>query len=387
MDRTSKSYQQLDPVGGYITRPITLLYCLAIAVYACVQSYIGWGAVAMPALEWAALVAILLAMAGVAFWSSSLRAPFPLGGFIVIMVLSMGGMILDAAATWRGPSIPPGEWGPTVVGFTIMQLAPYRPARDVVISTIFGAVEAALIALFHPASSLPGQSWIVNIVTSTLPLVAFGFGGAAYAMSLGKALGRMRSASELASRAASAELRDRVVAAVMHDRVSILNHTVVPFFTDVLLGNRVTPGVRERAGEISSSIRSIMVAEADRSWLDTVVDQIGGGAQDGSLPGSEVVQDDDRLAVAMNTEQRIVMRALLVALFEHPGFDPDGFGIMLQQQGARCQVALTAKLDHDESIPRSGLAAYLAVLRIVFGDLQVTFQSSTLALRFSYDHK
>jgi hypothetical protein len=216
--------------------------------------------------------------------------------------------------------------------------------------------------------------------------MAFGFAGAAHAASLGKALGRMRSASELASRAASVELRDRVVAAVMHDRVSILNHTVVPFFTDVLLGNRVTPDVREGAREISSSIRSIMVAEADRSWLDTVVDQIG-GAQDGSLPGSEVVQDDDRLAVGMNTEQRIVIRALLVALFEHPGFDADGFGIMLERQGTRCHVSMTAKLDYDESIPRSGLAAYLAVLRIVFGDLLVTFQSPTLTLRFSYEHK
>ncbi|MCU1469581.1 MAG: hypothetical protein JWQ39_730 [Glaciihabitans sp.] len=386
MVSTNKSYQQLDPVGGYSTRPITLVYCLAIAVYAGVQSYIGRDAVEVPVLEWAALAAILLAMAGVAFWSSSLRAPFPLGGFIVIMVLSMSGMILDAAATWRGPSIPPGEWGPTVVGFTILQLAPYRPTRDIVISTVLGALEAGFIAVLHPASNLPGEPWLVNIVTSTLPLIAFGFGGAAHAASLGKALGRMRSASELASRAASLELRDRVVAAVMHDRVSILNHTVVPFFTDVLLSNRVTQDVREGAREISSSIRSIMVAEADRSWLDTVVDQIG-GAQDGSLPGSEVVQDDDRLAVGMNTEQRIVIRALLVALFEHPGFDADGFGIMLERHGTRCHVLLTAKLDHDESIPRSGLAAYLAVLRIVFGDLLVTFQSPTLTLRFSYEHK
>jgi hypothetical protein len=303
------------------------------------------------------------------------------------MVLSMGAMILDAAASWRGSSFPPGEWGPVVVGFTIMQLALYRPAPEVALATIAGATEAGLIAVLHPASTLPDQPWLVNVVTSTVPLMAFGFGGSAYAASLGRALGRMRSVAAVASRAASDELRERVLVAVMHDRVTILNHTVVPFFTDVLMGDSVTPEVQERAREISSSIRSIMVAEADRSWLDTVVDQIGGVAQDGSLPGSEVVQDDDRLAVGMNTEQRIVIRALLVALFEHPGFDADGFGIMLAKQGTRCRVTLAAKLDHDESIPRSGLAAYLAVVRIVFGDLQVTFQSPTLTLRFSYEHK
>jgi hypothetical protein len=50
-------------------------------------------------------------------------------------------------------------------------------------------------------------------------------------------------------------------------------------------------------------------------------------------------------------------------------------------------VTLTAKLDLDESIPRSGLAAYLAVLRIAFGDLHLSFQRPTLILRFSYEHK
>ncbi len=38
-------------------------------------------------------------------------------------------------------------------------------------------------------------------------------------------------------------------------------------------------------------------------------------------------------------------------------------------------------------LPRSGLAAYLAVLRIAFGDLHLSFQRPTLILRFSYEHK
>ena len=50
-------------------------------------------------------------------------------------------------------------------------------------------------------------------------------------------------------------------------------------------------------------------------------------------------------------------------------------------------MTLTAKLDDDESVMRSGLAPYFAVLRIAFGDLQVSFQPPTLTLKFSYDHK
>ena len=50
-------------------------------------------------------------------------------------------------------------------------------------------------------------------------------------------------------------------------------------------------------------------------------------------------------------------------------------------------VTLTAKLDADESLPRTGLGPYLAVLRVAFGGLTVTFQPPTLTLKFSYDHK
>jgi hypothetical protein len=99
------------------------------------------------------------------------------------------------------------------------------------------------------------------------------------------------------------------------------------------------------------------------------------------------VLDHDRLAAQMTTEQRIVMRAVVVALFDHPGFDPDGFAILIARDGGAASVALTAKLDDDESVMRSGLAPYLAVLRIAFGDLQVGFQPPTLTLKFSYDHK
>ena len=130
-----------------------------------------------------------------------------------------------------------------------------------------------------------------------------------------------------------------------------------------------------------------MVADVDRSWLDTVVDQAAGERDDPSLPGSEVVQDYERRASGMTTEQRIVMRALIFALFAHPGFDPDGFAVVITGRAKVSDVVLSAKLDADDSIPRSGLAAYFAVLRIAFDESQLAFQPPTLTLRFSYGPK
>jgi hypothetical protein len=387
MDSSNKSFQQLDPVGGYGTRPLTVLLSIITVVYASVQTAFGWFALGYLPLEWLALAAIVLASVALVYFSSALRAPFPRVVSVAILLLAITAMLLDAATTWSGAIPPPGEWGPVGLGLTILQLSPYRPAREIGGATVIAAVVAGFVVILHPESSLPGAPMLVTLVTSTFPLMAFGFGATAYASSLSRALRRMPSASVVEQSAASDELRERVMRSVQQDRVGILNRTVVPFFTELLRRDRVSSTDRETARTIAQSIRSIMVAEADRSWLDTVVEQVSHGRGDGSLPGSEVVQDDDRLAAGMSTEQRIVVRALLVALFEHPGFDPDGFAVALGADAGRCVVTLTAKLDLDESIPRSGLGAYLAVLRVVFGDLQLTFQSPTLTLRFSYEHK
>jgi hypothetical protein len=83
----------------------------------------------------------------------------------------------------------------------------------------------------------------------------------------------------------------------------------------------------------------------------------------------------------------VVAVSFIVAMFDHPGFDPDGFAILLTRRGSSCLFTLSAKLDNDESMLRSELAGYFAVMRIVFNDLQLIFQSPNLTLRFSYEHK
>jgi hypothetical protein len=161
----------------------------------------------------------------------------------------------------------------------------------------------------------------------------------------------------------------------------------VPFFSGLLSRGQIASSDRVAARDIAASIRSVMVADVDRSWLDSVVDEIATERLNVGVPGSEVVEDPHRLASGMTTEQRIVVRAVIIALFDHPGFDPDGFAVVVARDDDWAVVTLSAKLDSDDSIPRSGLAAYFAVLRIAFGDLNLSFQRPTLILRFSYEHK
>jgi hypothetical protein len=224
------------------------------------------------------------------------------------------------------------------------------------------------------------------VLDDALPVIALGAGAGAYSAVMVRSLGRWYSRSATVDRSPSASAQERMVRSITDDRVAILNDTVVPFFTELLVRDPVTAEERARARSIADTIRRAMVDDVNRSWLDATLDHLA-VERAGSVPGSEAVQDPERLASSMTTEQRVVIRAVIGALFDHPGSDTDGFGILLSLDGERAAVTVTAKLDADDSLTRSGLAPYLAVLRIAFTDLQVTLQSPTLTLRFSYDHK
>ena len=387
MTSARMSYQQLDPVGGYGIQPLTLLTTVITFAYAAGATAFGWDSVREPWLALTALVVSGTAALAMVFWSSPLRAPFSNLGFGMVLGLGTLAMLLAAAATWGGVPLGRADWGPVALGLGIVQLGPYRRSRQLAIATTIAVILVGVLAVLRPTTAGHPADSLVRIVESVVPLVALGFASTGYAASLERTMRGWRSTSAHATQAAIDQLRDGIVRSVQHDRVTILNLQVLPFFAKLLERGRVDARDSDRARSIAESIRSVMVAEVDRSWLDMVIDQSGGARADGFRPGSEMVQDDDRLAAEMATEQRTATRAFLVMLFEHPGFDPDGFGIVLGRQGASCVFTLAAKLDREDSLLRSGLAAYLAVLRIAFGDLQVNFQPPTLTLRFSYEHK
>jgi hypothetical protein len=387
MTNSVKSFQQLDPIGGYGAWAVTFVMSIAVLSWAIVITALNWTSVMVPWLAIVAIVAAAAATVGVLVWSSAFRAPFPLAGAVIIFVLGLAAVGLTAAAWWGGTEVIKDEWAPVVLGLLILQLGPYRPVRELVIQTILSGLAVGILALIQPQSAVGQLPALVVLAQSIIPLLALGFGSAAYASALGKGMYSLQRTSGNTADAATIEVRERIARSVHHDRVTILNLTVVPFFTRLMQSESVTAADREQANEIANSIRSVMVADVDRTWLDVVADELSAAAVERRLPGSEVIEDDDRLASLMTREQRTITRAVIVALFDHPGFDPDGFAILITRAGAVATLTLSAKLDQDESIQRSSLAPYIAVLRVVFSGLQVAFDRPELALRFSYEHK
>jgi hypothetical protein len=381
----AQSYQQLDPVGGYSIRPITLVMSVGILVFSIIATAWDWAAATMPEFAVGAVLACAAAVGSVTYWSNPLRAPFPRLASLVAAAAGTASMVFSALSTWGGPVIQ--GWGPVVLGLIILQLGSYRPPRELLLITLSSAAVAAFLAAVRPGTIEYGKPHLVVIVEAAFPLLSLGLASQAYASFLARSLGQASPAMEFPETVANAQLRDEIARSVQQDRVTILDRSVIPFLTAVLERNEIRAEDQQDAAAIADAIRTLMIADVDRSWLDSVIEGIGPRLDGVPLLGSEVIQDDDRAAGSMTPKHRTVVRALLVALFAHPGFDPDGFGILLERRGSLSAFMLTAKLDGEESLLRSGLGVYFAVLRLVFTDLQVTFDSPTVTLRFSYDHK
>jgi hypothetical protein len=387
MSEQGLSYQQLDPVGSYGSRPITLVLSLGIIAVAAGSTALGWSVVTEPVAALLAVATTAASVLGIVYWSSPLRAPFSWAGFLVVAGFAACTLVLAAAAT-RGRSVDlVQDWAPIAVGLILVELSSYRPAQELIAATSLGGILSAFLSILTPVLTGFMLPPLVTVLDAALPIVALGAGATAYSSVVSRSLRRWYSGTGAPERSISPAMTDRVVRSVHDDRVTILNDSVVPFLTELLARDAITVHDRERARAIAATIRTAMVADVDRTWLDTIMDHLADERGDVSMPGSEVVLDHDRLATRMTTEQRVVIRAVVVALFDHPGFDPDGFAILITSDGHGAAVTLTAKLDDDESVMRSGLGPYFAVLRIAFDDLQVAFQPPTLTLRFSYDHK
>jgi hypothetical protein len=296
-------------------------------------------------------------------------------------------MVVSALSMGSSDSTLRDDWGAPSVGLFILALAPYRPAKEIATSGVLAAIAAGFIVIVQVenfALQVPAVAFVIVAVT---PILAMSFAAAAFADVLVRSLDRWRVRARSAFSTLTDERGESIARSVQQDRVTILNQEVVPFFSDLLEGATVTESTRVRAREIADAIRAVMVAEADRTWLDGVVEEVSRFAPGDSDALHATVRDEKRLAELMSADERTAVRALVVALHGDRSFDPEEMTVEITGDGERCEVLLQAVLESVDGAQRSDIAPYLAVMRVIFSDLQVEHDHPTLTLRFSYEHR
>jgi hypothetical protein len=377
-----RTRQQLDPVGTLGSRMLAIVLAVGAFYYGIVMTVRSLDQVsnlplAILALLWLAAAALTVVIA-----SSPNRAPFTRPAHIVVHLLAVGAVALSVASQWGTNTVIQDDFGPLSLGLLLLAIGPYRPAIELATAGSLSAVFVGFLTLLEVPVLESTTPPVAFVLAGMAPVLALSYASAVYSGRLVESLERWQRRAMRSVATRTSRLKDGIARSVQQDRVMILGRDVLPFFNSVLDRTTITPDDRARAREIAESIRALMVAEADRTWLVVVVDD---GADSRRL--RRTVIDPDGRASAMVSDQRTVLRALIVAILDEPTFEPDTLTIELGGRGRVSRGVVTARIDASDPLVRSAFAPYFAVMRIVFSRLRVEFHDQTLTIGFSYEQR
>ncbi|PZE95862.1 hypothetical protein [Curtobacterium sp. MCBD17_008] len=375
-----RTAQQYDPLGAMGSRPLAVVLGAGGVLWASLVSILDRDVVGAPTLS--ALTVLLLAASAVVVFSASspFRAPFTRWAFVAHVALLALATVTAAAAQWGPDRSLVNDFMVLLGAIGIVVVAPYRPWTDLVAGglalAVVGAATGGAVAFVHPAGvPVPVAAFLAAaptlVLTAASAVFAHTFAGLAERV-------QIRAGSYSVERAE----RDGITSSVQQDRSTILARDVAPFFAELRTRTTLTDADRARARAIADGIRQVMVAEADRTWLEYAVRVAGD-------PAATVV-DPLGLAAGMDADQRTVVRTFVRVVLAADTVDPAGVRVTVappDPSAAGSAVTMTfdvAVADSDVGIHRA-FDPYVAVLRVTFPDLDVAVRPSSLTLRFSYD--
>lgn len=376
------SRHELDPAGARGTWRLTLTI-VAIAVgWAMVGSAVSLVEGSEPILTAVALAvfafagALVVCLSGA---SSSRRLSLDSRMHGVVGAIMVSAYAVSALARGSNDTFTTDPWGPLSIGVVMVAIAPYRPPREIVFHGGTTAIFVGFITYLHAESKESATPPQVLALVAMIGVLGLCFGSAMFSRRTIEALLRWQKRADVASEAIADELRATIAQSVYQDRVTILNRDVVPFFTEVLGRSELTDEDRVRAKSISSAIRGIMVADADRSWLTAVVER---DARRGRSPN--IVDDPQLLAASMDLRARTALRALIGALVDDPNVT-EGFSIALARDDDGCVGVLSARIRESEHAVRTHYAPFFAVMKIAFAEFSEDFHHYDQIVRFTYE--
>lgn len=380
MKRLERTRQQLDPVGTIPTRVLTLALASGAFIYGIVMTLVTVDQISSPLLAVLALVWLAGASLTVGLASSSLRAPFTSRTHVIVQLLALGAVALSAASQWGANKYIQDDFGSVSLGLLILSMGMYRPARELASISVLSTIFVGFITLLKVPDLTTAAPPAAFVLVGMTPVIALSIAAAVYSGRLVRDLERWQKRATLSLSNAAHRLTDGIAESVRQDRVRILDREVFPFFTSILSNDTVTDSDRARATHIAESIRSLMVAEADRTWLEVVA------GDDGVKPHDmhHSVVDAGGRATAMLAGQRTVLRAFVSALHDDTSLIPGTIKVVITGTKMVNRGTLVASFHDAEFSPRATYGPYFAVMRIVYPELQIAYERNKLTVRFSY---
>ena len=360
--------QELDPLGGITARlfaigavAVALVVAYSMSVITAAQTNNVW-------LEMGALAAITASGAYYIRAVSPFRAPFPRSAQLVVCLLALAAVVLDSAAQWGSNTVVRDDWGPIALAILTLTFGSWRPGWEILACTLFCAAVIGALAYAqadHFAADVPA---IVFAVLPATPVLATGSAASAFSRSLVDTLIAWRSGAGQPQASVPDGENPPVPSKASH--LVHLDDHVFPFLERVAGASELSVADGERARVLARELRTLLVIDAERSWLSRIVRE---------------VDDRHRFAERMGEAQRGYLRAVLAHLRNSGAFDDGRMRLMLHgsEWEATCTIIVPCRPTHN---PRVQLAPYIAVGRSVFGTVAWNMgHDDTLSITLTFD--
>jgi len=372
--------ERIDPLSAVAARPVTG-GILALAVALPLLTLFARG----EEVTWLAgfLLAILLVIVSATVILDRTRAHrsvFSVRWGLALYVLMAGILALAVASTYRANDLLRDDWAPLVVGLILLALAPYRPAVELAVATAgLTALSAGLAVLQAPfaESSVPLATFAVAGSSS---LACLGFASAAYAFSMnGSILAWLEQAWRSAA-AAAVEQRGGVARSVQQQRVSLVNRRVVPYLTRIGAAEQLTAEDREEARELAQSIRALLVADVQRGWAQSLLDELCARAPGDRVQG--IADDPDDVGRRLTTAQRTLLRAIAMEAVER--LDASAIGLRIRATATGTSIRWSLATPTGGACAVRVLTSTLHLVRGLTLHSRVEAQADAVTLEFEY---
>jgi hypothetical protein len=357
-DALRVSPQQIDPLS-WMTRPwVSLAFTVLAFVYGLTAAAVTWSGSPLPWLDVAAVLFVTAACLVVQLTTRPLRPAFGPRRAVVPLLLGLGGLALSTVANVGSEVGVHNWWAPVGLGILIATCGPYSTAPHILAYGFVLAVAtgfAAWPAFVGRDDPWTGLSTVViacsSIVIGTVATAVFSFTVVLRTQGL---LGRVGIpvADDDAAREAAARHAEITTLARLGSRVA-------PFLDSIANAGTVTAEDRAVAGQLARRLRSDLVTQANRSWLDSL-----------ALGGQIYVVDPDNRADSMNAAQRAALRGLVLAVMDDPATDNGSFFIELRgQPDGSTAVAMSIDIDLPEGRRMMMIAPYYLALQTTVNEI------------------
>ncbi|WP_411700327.1 hypothetical protein [Conyzicola sp.] len=360
--------QELDPLSGLTARlfaigavVVALVVAFSLSVITAEQTNNWW-------FEAAALAAISASGYFYVRAASPFRAPFPRRAHAVVCLLALLAVVLEAGAQWGTNSVVRDDWAPVSLAILTLTFGSWRPGWEILACTAVCAVVIGALAYARSATFAADVPAIVFAVLAATPVLAAGAAASSFSRSLVDSLLAWRSG--VARPQASAPDASDLAPSARASHLVHLDEQVYPFLERVARQPELTVGDGERARMLARELRTLLVLDAERSWLSRIV---------------RGADDRNRFAERLGEAERGYLRALVSHIRTSVTFDDERMRVMLHGNDweATCTIVVPCRPSHN---PRVQLAPYVAVGRSVFGTVSWNLaHDNTLTITMTFD--